>query len=97
MSIVIENHNPQTPWETVEDVYCNLLENFHIRKKIYQHARKLFKVTNGVVLVDHELFEEPLYVTRLFTEKYFIRLVRKRLGKIFVEQERKRASAEADN
>jgi hypothetical protein len=97
ISITIENHSLQHPWETEEDVYINLLENFHLRRRIYQHAQTLYQSTNGVLLVDHELLMTPLYVVRLSTEQNFTRQLRKRLWKIVEDQERQRVLEEVES
>jgi len=97
MSIVIEHSDPEYAWEMPDEVYANLLENSHLRRRIYQLARTLYRSTNDLVLVDHELFISPLYVVRLSTEKHFTGMLRKRLWRIMMDEERERVLAEADN
>jgi hypothetical protein len=96
MSIAIENDDPQYSWKTLDEVYCHLLGDPELRRRIYQLARTLYQSTNGLVLVDHELFISPLYVVHLSTEKQFTGLVRRRLWRIFAEQEMDRALAETN-
>ena len=96
-SIIIENHSLHQPWETEEDVYCGLLENTHLRRRIYHHAQPLYGFPKGIVLVDHELLESPLYLTHSSTDQNFKRLLHKRLERKMVEQERQRLLGEAAN